>query len=103
MEGDMMDKAWIRLRVALEAQSKKPSGDLLRAIRGTEIAEGVYVSKALEGTSEVIVRHQCEKDAWPRIMVLRENEDGPVYWCGGCGFTLGNGEAMAIRLYQVDI
>ena len=36
-------------------------------------------------------------------IVLRENEEGPLYWCTGCGFTLDEGVSMAIRLNEVDI
>ena len=36
-------------------------------------------------------------------IVLRENEDGPLYWCTGCGFTVDEGVSMAIRLNEVDI
>ncbi len=36
-------------------------------------------------------------------IVLRENEEGPLYWCTGCGYTVEEGVAMAIRLNEVDI
>ena len=36
------------------------------------------------------------------FMILRENDDGPMYWCEGCGYTLEDGEAMAVRLFEAD-
>jgi len=36
-------------------------------------------------------------------IVLRENEEGPLYWCTGCGYTVDEGVSMAIRLNEVDI
>ena len=51
-----------------------------------------------------VVCHNCDGDGEPgRLMILRENEDGPMYWCTGCGYTLDEGVAMAVRLNEVDI
>ena len=36
-------------------------------------------------------------------IVLRENKEGPLYWCTGCGYTVEEGVSMAIRLNEVDI
>lgn len=36
-------------------------------------------------------------------MILRDNDDGPLYWCEVCGHTLEGGVAMALRLNEVNI
>jgi hypothetical protein len=36
-------------------------------------------------------------------MILRDTEEGPMYWCGNCGYTIEEGEAMAIRLNEVTL
>jgi len=64
----------------------------------------LYEYKPFKGTKDLIeLRHECENDGWTGLMTLRDNEEGPVYWCCNCGYTLGNGEAMAVRLYEVNI
>ena len=53
-----------------------------------------------------IVCHYCNGEAGvegSRMMLRRENEDGPMYWCTGCGYTLDEGVAMMVRLNEVDI
>jgi len=54
-----------------------------------------------------LILHSCpeakESSNWGIVMCFRENEDGPMYWCPECGYTLANGEAMAIRLYEVNL
>ena len=64
-----------------------------------KIGEGVYLVKHTNLNYEVLV-HLCNEDSAYHEMTFRENDDGPMYWCEGCGFVLGNGEAMAIRLYE---
>jgi hypothetical protein len=49
------------------------------------------------------IRHECDSRGWTHKMILRENTDGPVYWCSYCGYTTDEGTSMAIRLYEVDI
>jgi hypothetical protein len=51
----------------------------------------------------VDVRHECDGDQWLHKMILRENIEGPVYWCSYCGYTTDEGMSMAIRLYEVAI
>ena len=56
-------------------------------------------------TAEVIC-HYCdgkEGTQGSRLMISRENEEGPMYWCTGCGYTLDEGVAMAVKLNEVDI
>ena len=53
-----------------------------------------------------VVCHYCKGEQGSegsRLMVSRENDDGPMYWCTGCGYTLDEGVAMAVRLHEVDI
>lgn len=48
--------------------------------------------------------HMCEPPLHKFAqIVLRENEEGPLYWCTGCGYTLDEGVSMAIRLNEVNI
>lgn len=62
-------------------------------------------------TGTVRILHDCEGNTTIETldsltlnsMVLRENEKGPMYWCGSCGFTIEEGQAFAIRLNEVDI
>lgn len=66
------------------------------------IADGVYlIDKAVEGVS--VVAHMCHDEEWLHEMTLRENEEGPLYWCTGCGFILEEGISMAVRLNEVNI
>jgi hypothetical protein len=63
------------------------------------IAPGVYYLEATES-----VAHRCPK--FPeglKELTFRENDEGPLYWCNGCGYTVDNGVAMAIRLYEAPI
>ena len=53
-----------------------------------------------------IVCHYCDGVngmGGSRLMLRRENENGPMYWCTGCGYTLDEGVAMAVRLNEVNI
>lgn len=53
-----------------------------------------------------VVCHYCDGEAGmqgSRMMISRANEDGPMYWCTGCGYTLDEGVAMMVRLNEVDI
>jgi len=69
-----------------------------------KIADRVWIYEFKMGNKNCVeLRHECENDGWTGRMKLRENEEGPVYWCCNCGYTLGNGEAMAVRLYEVNI
>ena len=65
----------------------------------TKVAEKVYLVKYAHLRHEMLVHH-CDGNTYYKEMTFRENDDGPMYWCEGCGFVLGNGEAMAIRLYE---
>ena len=54
--------------------------------------------------SERWLMHMCKPPLHKFAqIVLRENEDGPMYWCTGCGYTVDEGVSMAIRLNEVDI
>jgi hypothetical protein len=67
-----------------------------------KITENVYLVKYATWASEMLVHH-CEGNQYYKEMTFRENDDGPMYWCEGCGFVLDNGIAMAIRLYEAPI
>ena len=64
-----------------------------------KVGENVYLLNFTGLDYEILV-HRCEGESEYNEMTFRENDDGPMYWCEGCGFVLGNGEAMAIRLYE---
>jgi len=69
-----------------------------------KIAENVSLETYLSG--DIIVCHYCKgRDGrqGSRMMLLRENEEGPMYWCTGCGYTLDEGLSMAVRLNEVNI
>lgn len=66
------------------------------------VADGVYIVDT--STQGLQVVHRCA--TFPeglKEMTLRENEEGPMYWCNGCGYVLEEGLSMAIRLNEVDI
>ncbi len=72
-----------------------------------KIAEDVTIETYDDslGNAEVIC-HYCDgKEGMKgsRLMISRENEEGPMYWCTGCGYTLDEGVAMAVKLNEVDI
>ncbi len=65
------------------------------------VAVEVYDSSL--GNAEVVC-HYCDGvEGISKVMLLRENEDGPMYWCTGCGYTLDEGLAMMVRLNEIDI
>lgn len=47
--------------------------------------------------------HKCKGEEWLTEMVFRDNNEGPMYWCMGCGHTLDEGISMAVRLNEVEI
>jgi hypothetical protein len=48
--------------------------------------------------------HRCKpEEPWLTEMHLRENNDGPLYWCPQCGYCPDEGTSMAIRLNEVSI
>lgn len=67
-----------------------------------KIADEVYVQDEDRPGYHAILIHECEEGEWMHRLTLRENEEGPMYWCEGCGDTIENGEAMALRLYEAD-
>lgn len=69
-----------------------------------KLAEAVYVEEYGYdlGHEEIKLLHECEEGEWMHHLALRENEDGPMYWCVNCGAVIDNGEAMAIRLYEAN-
>lgn len=79
-----------------------------------KIAEDVYLLPYKEGVNqpghEHIQKyektrpyHKCREQGWLTEMVFRDNNEGPMYWCIGCGHTLDEGVSMAIRLNEVEI
>ena len=66
-----------------------------------KIADQVYAQDRYY-PEEILLLHECEEGEWMHHLTLRENAEGPLYWCVGCGATIENGEAMAIRLYEAD-
>ena len=53
-----------------------------------------------------LICHYCDGQEGvqkSKQMLLRDNEDGPMYWCIGCGYTLDEGVAMMVRLNEVNI
>ena len=65
-----------------------------------KIADEVYAAEWDYG--EINLLHECDEGDWLHKLALRENEEGPLYWCSACGKTIENGEAMAIRLYEAN-
>ncbi len=79
-----------------------------------KIADDVYLLPYLEGKNQpghdfiqkyenTRPYHKCRGEQWLTEMVFRDNNEGPMYWCTGCGHTLDEGIAMAIRLNEVEI
>ncbi len=71
-----------------------------------KVMENVYISDSIMGeTRSGVPVHYCDSwnYDWYSIMVLRDNEDGPLYWCENCGYTIEGGAAMAIRLNEVPL
>ncbi len=67
-----------------------------------KIAQSVYIEDKDSTQFDTKLLHECEEGEWMYALTLRENAEGPLYWCEGCGDTIENGEAMAIRLYEAD-
>ena len=67
-----------------------------------KIADRVYLVK-YAGIPEEMLVHHCEGKEHYKEMTFRENDEGPMYWCEGCGYVVDNGTAMAIRLYEAPI
>ena len=65
-----------------------------------KIADQVYAEEY--DYNEVKLLHECDEGQWMHYLALRENEEGPLYWCSSCGKTIENGEAMALRLYEAN-
>lgn len=66
----------------------------------TDIWERIYRRDEFERR---VLLHDCGQDDAKCPMESRGNHTGPEYWCTGCGFTLDGGEAMAVRLHEVNI
>jgi len=88
-----------QLYLWLRTQNKMD--EILRKIPITDSAF-IFQWKSPSGKLNKELRHDCVGDTWMGIMSLRENDEGPVYWCNNCGHTLENGEAMAVRLYEAN-
>ena len=69
-----------------------------------KIADEVYVEEYgyHYGHEDIRFLHECDEGQWMHHLALRENEEGPLYWCSSCGKTIENGEAMALRLYEAN-
>lgn len=67
-----------------------------------KLTEEVYLATLV--SDKDIPYHRCKpEEPWLTEMHLRENEDGPLYWCPGCGYSPDEGISMAIRLNEVQI
>jgi hypothetical protein len=103
------DVAWLSLTGLKALSSWKRSCDLTTVIHENikhsklrKLTDEVWLAALLEGTDHPY--HKCkQEEPWLTEMQLRENEDGPLYWCPGCGYVADNGVAMAIRLNEVSI
>lgn len=80
----------------------------------SKIAENVYLLPYIEGVMQpghdwiqkydnTRPYHKCPGQEYLTEMVFRDNNEGPMYWCIGCGFTLDEGISMAVRLNEVEI
>jgi hypothetical protein len=67
-----------------------------------KVADEVYITDHVHAQYESQLLHECDEGEWMHKLTLRENAEGPLYWCPGCGKTIENGEAMAIRLFEAD-
>lgn len=67
-----------------------------------KIAERVYILDYPAIKKPMLV-HLCEGCTWFKEMRYRENFDGPVYWCEGCGYILPEGIAMAVRINELEL
>lgn len=98
----------------------KNNPTIIRGVRALDrvdthkIGEDVYLLPWIEGKEqpghEFIQKyentrpyHKCHGEAWLTEMVFRDNNEGPMYWCMGCGYTLEEGVSMAVRLNEVEI
>jgi hypothetical protein len=68
----------------------------------TKIAERVYILTYPNLCAPMLVHH-CPDQTWFKQMTSRDNYDGPNYWCGGCGYELPEGLAMAVRMNELDL
>jgi len=94
--------------------SKYPRGTSIAFTSAKKIADNVYLLEYEEGKlqsgHEFIQEytgtrpyHNCSEELYLTEMVFRDNNEGPMYWCMGCGYTLEEGVSMAIRLNEVEI
>jgi hypothetical protein len=67
-----------------------------------KIADRVYILTYPSMDKPMLVHH-CEGHTWFKEMTYRENFDGPNYWCGGCGYELPEGTAMAVRMNELEL
>ena len=67
-----------------------------------KIADDVWLL-SYRSLKKPIPVHICEGCDWFKVMKYRENFDGPVYWCEGCGYVLPEGLAMAIRVNELEL
>ena len=80
----------------------------------TKITDSVWIENyelPFDSKSMFIV-HNCarvdDKDVQMRrtnagVMELRNNDEGPNYWCSKCGYVLDEGASMALRLFELEI
>jgi hypothetical protein len=68
-----------------------------------KIIDDVYLLEYKQMHTPLLV-HECfGAEDWYVRMTLRNNEEGPMYWCPGCGFVLPEGPSMAVRMYELEI
>ena len=76
--------------------------ETIEKVRCRKLSEEVWLAALFE--NEDLPYHKCHIDKpWLTEMALRESDDGPLYWCPGCGYSPDKGISMAIRLNEVKI
>ena len=72
-----------------------------------KLTNNVTVGHYSSGEDETdLICHYCDGQEGmqgSKLMLERDNDDGPMYWCTGCGYTLDEGVAMMVRLNEVNI
>lgn len=79
----------------------------------TKVTDSVWIETYIDYPYNVtLIIHNCDKlpdnEFGKRrfnsgVMELRDNDEGPNYWCSTCGYVLDEGASMAIRLFEIDL
>ncbi|MGW8180816.1 MAG: hypothetical protein ACWGQW_18960 [bacterium] len=68
-----------------------------------KILDDVYILEYAKMRKPLLV-HECNGDSeWYTRMTTRDNNEGPMYWCPGCGYVLPEGPSMAVMMYELEI